>query len=125
MKAQSVTFAVSTIVNARLTRMSMSVRSSRLAARTAALRVTLLQGVLLLTWTLYALFLPQMAQRCGIPPGAVIWILVADQLKAGFRPGSTPRASSSKTVPEHRRCSRVVASLPSTTSRLSARSCAR
>jgi len=51
-----------------------------LAARAMALRVTVLQAVLLLTWTLYALFLPQMAQRCGIPAGLVIWILVADQL---------------------------------------------
>lgn len=46
----------------------------------AALRVTALQAALLLTWTVYSLFVPAMAARCGIPAGQVVWILVADQI---------------------------------------------
>lgn len=48
--------------------------------RAAALKVTALQAALLLTWTLYVLFLPRMAERAGLPREAVAWILLADQL---------------------------------------------
>lgn len=48
--------------------------------RGAALKVTLLQAALLLTWTLYVLFLPRMAERAGLAREAVAWILLADQL---------------------------------------------
>jgi hypothetical protein len=37
------------------------------------------QALLVLTWTLYALFLPGMAAKAGIASSWVIWILVADQ----------------------------------------------
>lgn len=52
----------------------------RSSAKRLALRVTLLQGTLLMTWTMYALFLPALAQRSGISAQFVIWILIADQL---------------------------------------------
>ena len=50
------------------------------APNTAAQRVLLLQGVLLLTWTIYALFLPPLAQQAGISKSLIIWILIADQI---------------------------------------------
>lgn len=41
--------------------------------------VGVVQAVLVLTWTVYALFLPVLAARAGIPAHWVVWILVADQ----------------------------------------------
>jgi len=33
-----------------------------------------------LCWTVYVIFLPQLAAQAGIPPSAVIWVLMLDQL---------------------------------------------
>lgn len=33
-----------------------------------------------LSWTVYVIFLPQLAARAGLPPSAVIWLLMLDQL---------------------------------------------
>lgn len=41
--------------------------------------VGVVQAVLVLTWTVYALFLPTLAAHAGIPAHWVVWILVADQ----------------------------------------------
>jgi len=41
--------------------------------------IGVVQAVLVLTWTVYALFLPVLATHAGIPAHWVIWILVADQ----------------------------------------------
>lgn len=51
----------------------------RSVARTGALWVSTVQGLLLLSWTLYVLFLPALAAQAGIPLRWVVWILVADQ----------------------------------------------
>ena len=47
---------------------------------TPAWRVGLLQAALALSWTVYALFLPALAARAGLPAAAVPWLLMADQL---------------------------------------------
>jgi len=41
--------------------------------------VGVVQAILVLTWTVYALFLPVLAKQAGIPAHWVVWILVADQ----------------------------------------------
>jgi len=41
--------------------------------------VGVVQAILVLTWTVYALFLPVLAKHAGIPAHWVVWILVADQ----------------------------------------------
>jgi hypothetical protein len=41
--------------------------------------VSTIQGLLVLAWTVYVLFLPPLAAQAGIPASWIIWILVADQ----------------------------------------------
>jgi MFS family permease len=38
------------------------------------------QFLFALCWTVYVIFLPQLAAQAGIPPSAVIWVLMLDQL---------------------------------------------
>jgi hypothetical protein len=45
-----------------------------------SLGVAALQGLLVLSWTLYSLFLPALAARAGLPRGLVVWLLMLDQL---------------------------------------------
>lgn len=47
---------------------------------TPAWRIGALQAALALSWTVYALFLPALAARAGLPASAVPWLLMADQL---------------------------------------------
>jgi hypothetical protein len=54
----------------------MDVLSS--ATRTA-FWVSIVQGLLVLSWTVYVLFLPPLAAQAGIPAHWIAWILVADQ----------------------------------------------
>ncbi len=48
--------------------------------RAVSATIATVQGLLVLVWTLYALFLPQMAQAAGIGRGWVVWLLLADQV---------------------------------------------
>ncbi|MBY0381654.1 MAG: MFS transporter [Xanthobacteraceae bacterium] len=49
------------------------------AARTAALFIAVLQFIFALGWTVYVIYLPQLAARVGLPPGIVVIILMVDQ----------------------------------------------
>src|SRR5215470_15483898 len=46
----------------------------------AGLYLAVLQFLFTLGWTVYAIFLPQLAGAVGIPRAWVIWILLADQV---------------------------------------------
>jgi MFS family permease len=48
--------------------------------RTVSATIATIQGLLVLIWTQYVMFLPQMAQAAGIGRGWVVWLLVADQI---------------------------------------------
>lgn len=50
------------------------------SAAAVAAGVAWLQGLLVLSWTLYALFLPSLADRAGLSRSWVPWLLLADQL---------------------------------------------
>jgi MFS family permease len=41
--------------------------------------LALLQFFFTLCWTVYAIYLPKLAASAGLPPGAVIWLLMLDQ----------------------------------------------
>lgn len=49
------------------------------AARRAALFLAVLQFVFALGWTIYVIYLPQLAARVGLAPGIVVIILMVDQ----------------------------------------------
>src|SRR5258707_315646 len=46
----------------------------------AGLYLAVVQLLFTLGWTVYAIFLPQLADQAGIPRKFVIWILLADQV---------------------------------------------
>src|SRR5437868_11878818 len=46
----------------------------------AGLYLAVVQLLFTLGWTVYAIFLPQLADQAGIPRAFVIWILLADQV---------------------------------------------
>jgi hypothetical protein len=50
-----------------------------MASTTIGLYFAALQLFFTLCWTLYAAYLPALAASAGIPPGAVIFILMLDQ----------------------------------------------
>ena len=43
------------------------------------LAVAAAQLALALSWTVYVVFLPALAAQAGLPPRAVLWLLVVDQ----------------------------------------------
>jgi hypothetical protein len=47
---------------------------------TVSATIALIQGLLVLVWTLYVLFLPPMAQAAGLSRSWVVWLLLADQV---------------------------------------------
>jgi MFS family permease len=49
-------------------------------ARSAALYLGVVQFFFATTWTIYVIYLPQLAAKAGIAPRWIPWILVADQL---------------------------------------------
>lgn len=51
-----------------------------LQPRSVSATIAIIQGLLVLVWTLYALFLPPLAQAAGIGRGWVVWLLLADQV---------------------------------------------
>ncbi len=48
--------------------------------RSVGLCVALVQFLFALGWTIYVIYLPQLAAQVGIPKSAVIWLLMLDQL---------------------------------------------
>lgn len=47
--------------------------------RALGLSVSAAQLMLALSWTAYVAFLPALARQAGLPPSAVVWLLIADQ----------------------------------------------
>src|SRR5438552_19099231 len=54
--------------------------STPASSRALSVRVAVVQFFFATTWTLYVIYLPQLAQQAGIGREWVPWILVADQL---------------------------------------------
>jgi len=48
--------------------------------RRVGLSIAVVQFFFALTWTVYVIYLPQLAAQVGIPKSAVIWLLMLDQL---------------------------------------------